>query len=353
MKNKKPIFAGIIAIIIIVVAAILFFNKSEKKAAKASPKNKVQQKVDAYIVKPELLINEISVYGSLVAFEEVELKNEVSGRVVKVNLPEGKFVKKGTLLVKLNDEDLQANLKKLQSQLALNEQINKRQSELLRVNGISKNDYEQTLLQVNSIKADIEVVKANIRKTEVWAPFDGLIGLRNISEGAIVTPSTLLATIRTENKLKLDFFVPEKYGAYINQGLKVKFTMYNNNKEYDATIIATEQGIDDATRNLKARAIVNSNSKELIPGAYATVKVHLGENQNALMIPSEAIIPKEGKKSVIVARDGKAKIIDVSTGVRQSSKIEILSGLIPGDTVITSGILFLKNNSKLQYSSVK
>jgi len=155
----------------------------------------------------------------------VDLKNEVAGRVVMINLPEGKFVKKGTLPVKLFDDDLQSQLKKLQSQLAIQQQIYKRQSELLKVNGITQNDYEQSGLQLNSLKADIEVEKTLIRKTEVLAPFDGVIGLRNISVGAIVTPSTLLATIRTANKLKLDFFVPEKYSSKIRPGMKVKFTM--------------------------------------------------------------------------------------------------------------------------------
>src|ERR1035437_6181922 len=141
-----------------------------------------------------------------------------------INLPEGKFVRKGTLLVKLFDEDLQATLKKLQVQLAIQQKIYDRQSELLKVNGITQNDYDQTGLQLNSYRADIEVEKTMIRKTEVRAPFDGVIGLRSISVGAIITPATLLATIRTENKIKLDFSVPEKYSSVIKTGMKIKFS---------------------------------------------------------------------------------------------------------------------------------
>jgi membrane fusion protein (multidrug efflux system) len=336
---------------------IMFFGcglkKSNKKESRTINKERQQTKVDAFVVNPSLLIDEISVSGSLMAFEEVELKNEVAGRVVKINLPEGQFVKKGTLLVKLFDDDLQANLKKLQIQLAIQEQILKRQSELLKVNGISQIDYEQNGLQVNSIKADIEVEKVLIRKTEVLAPFDGVIGLRNISEGAEVTPSTLLATIRSENKLKLDFSVPEKYSPEIMTGMKIEFTMSNNETQHEATVIATEAGIDALTRNLKVRAVVYNESDHLLPGAFADVLLRLNEKKNALLIPTQAIIPQEDSNSVIMAKNGKAHFATVKTGIRKVSKIEITDGIQPGDTIIITGLMFLKEGTRLFYSTVK
>lgn len=352
MKKKSTLWIAIVMVALVAFFLKLAFTKSDDKD-KRGDKGKVEKKVDAIIVKPSLLINEISVSGSLLAFEEVELKNEVAGRVVKINLPEGKFVKKGTLLVKLFDDDLQSSLHKLTTQLAIQQKIYNRQSELLKVNGISQNDYDQTGLLLNSLKADIEVEKTLIRKTEVLAPFDGVIGLRNISIGAIVTPSTLLSTIRTANKIKLDFSVPEKYSSVISTGMKVKFKMSNNDKTYDATVIATEQGINVGTRSLKVRALVNSSARELVSGAFANVTLRLSENHNALMIPTQTIIPEEENKSVIVARHGKAHFITVQTGIRKASDIEITDGLQPGDTVITSGLLFLKEGGKLQYATIK
>ena len=352
MKKKSTLWIAIVMVALVAFFLKLAFTKSDEKD-KRGDKGKVEKKVDAIIVKPSLLINEISVSGSLLAFEEVELKNEVAGRVVKINLPEGKFVKKGTLLVKLFDDDLQSSLHKLTTQLAIQQKIYNRQSELLKVNGISQNDYDQTGLLLNSLKADIEVEKTLIRKTEVLAPFDGVIGLRNISIGAIVTPSTLLSTIRTANKIKLDFSVPEKYSSVISTGMKVKFKMSNNDKTYDATVIATEQGINVGTRSLKVRALVNSSARELVSGAFANVTLRLSENHNALMIPTQTIIPEEENKSVIVARHGKAHFITVQTGIRKASDIEITDGLQPGDTVITSGLLFLKEGGKLQYATIK
>jgi len=352
MKKKSTIWITIVLVLVVAFFLKLGFSKPSDKDTKKDFKEKKQKKVDAYVVKPSLLISEISVSGTLLAFEEVDLKNEVAGRVVMINLPEGKAVKKGTLLVKLFDEDLQATLKKLQAQLAIQQQIYNRQSELLKVNGITQNDYEQTGLQLNSLKADIEVEKSLIRKTEVRAPFDGVIGLRSISVGAIVTPSTLLATLRTENKIKLDFSVPQKYGQIIKTGMKINFSTTSADKQYEATIIATEQGIDASTRNLKVRALVSAQSKDLIPGSFSNVKVRLSENKSALVVPTQAIIPQEDNKVVIVARGGKAHLAMVKTGIRQTSTIEITQGIQPGDTIITSGIQFLKEGSKLLYSTI-
>jgi membrane fusion protein, multidrug efflux system len=350
-KSEKwvPLFA--------ILTMLLFIGcnskKSDNKESGLKLKEKQQIKVDGFIAVPTLLENQIAVSGSILAYEEVALMNEMAGRVVMINLPEGKLVKKGTLLVKLFDDDLQANLKKLQNQLAIQEKIYERQTELLKVNGISQIDFDQTYLQVNSIKADIEVQKSYIRKTEILAPFDGVIGLRNISVGAQVTPSTLLATIRMEDKLKLDFSVPEKYSFQVKPGLKVKFTVSGNDKEYDATVIATEGGIDANTRNLKVRAIINHNSDELLPGGYTNVLLALGEIKNAILIPTQAIIPKERNKSVIIAKNGKAHFVKVITGVRKASSIQIVDGINPGDTIVTTGILFLKEDTKISFTNVK
>ena len=350
--KKSTIWISVVFILLAALFVKVGLSKSSDKDKKKDGKEKAQKKVDAYIIKPSLLITEISISGTLLAYDEVELKNEVAGRIVMINLPEGKSVKKGTLLVKLFDEDLQSTLKKQEAQLAIQQQMYKRQSELLKVNGISQNDYDQTGLQLNSLKADIEVEKTLIRKTEIRAPFDGIIGLRAVSVGAIVTPATLITTIRTDKKIKLDFSVPEKYSSVIHQGMKVNFSMNNAETKYNATVIATEQGIDAATRNLKVRALVNSQSSELIAGAYANVTLRLNENKNALLIPNNALIPQEESKTVIVAKNGKAHFVVVKTGIRQPTNIEITDGVHVGDTIITSGLQFLKENSPLTYSSV-
>jgi membrane fusion protein, multidrug efflux system len=346
--NRKTIWIILLILLLSLLTAMLLHKKPEEKRR---GKNEGLRSVEALVVKPSTLLNELSVTGSLLAFDEVELKNDVAGRIVFINLPEGKAVKKGTVLVKLFDDDLQAGLKRIQAQLSLQQQVCKRQSELVKVNGISQNEYDQSMLLVNTLQAEMEGQKAQIRKTEVLAPFDGVIGLRNISIGAVVNTSTTLATLRS-NRLKLDFFVPEKYGSTIKNGMNVVFSLYSGQKEYQATVLATERGIDKSTRNLKVRAIINQNVEGLQPGAFANVLLRIGDDQKAILIPTDAIVPQENEKQVIVARQGKAHFVTVKTGLRKESLIEITNGLQVGDTLVTSGLMFLKEADLLKYSHV-
>jgi membrane fusion protein (multidrug efflux system) len=270
-----------------------------------------------------------------------------------INLPEGKLVKKGTLLVKLFDDDLQAQLHKANTQLKIIEQQQKRQSELLKVAGISQTDYDQTTLSLASVKNDIEIDNVMIRKTEIIAPFDGTIGLRNISIGAIVTPTTILATIREDQKLKLDFSVPSKYSSEVNVGTKLKFTIQGKDQQYDASVMASEKGIDALTSNLKVRSIVSGKSSELLPGEFANIDLKLKQKDHALMIPSQSVIPQELTKQVIIVKNGKAKFVTITTGIRREDNVEVLTGLEPGDTIVTTGILFIKPESKVRLLKAK
>jgi membrane fusion protein, multidrug efflux system len=338
--------------VIFALAGGLISCNSKNKDKNTSTQGNTISDIEGYIVKPSVIDQTISISGTIKPMEETVLMPEVPGRVVMINLEEGKFVKQGNVLIKLFDEDLQAQLHKAQAALELAEQTQIRQSELMKVNGISQLDYDQSVLQVHSIKADIEVLKVQIRKTEVHAPFDGVIGLRNISLGAEVTPSTSLATIRSIKQLKLDFSVPEKYSTQVNPGTKVQFTIQGDENKHDATVMATEEGIDPGTRNLKVRAMVSMNSSSFIPGTFANVELRLNENKNALMVPTQAIIPRERDKQLIVSRSGKAQFIKIKTRIRQESMIEVTEGIQPGDTVVTTGILFIKPGAGLNFTKV-
>jgi membrane fusion protein, multidrug efflux system len=339
---------------IILAASTGFYGCKSKADDKniASKQTNTISDIEGFIVKPSAIDQIISISGTIKPMEETVLMPEVPGRVVLINLDEGKFVSQGTILIKLFDDDLQAQLHKAQAQLDLAEQTQVRQGELIKVNGISQLDYDQSVLQVHSIKADIEVLRVQIRKTEVHAPFDGVIGLRNISLGAEVTPTTSLATIRAVKQMKLDFSVPEKYSMQVRTGSKVQFTIQGNEKKYDATVMATEEGIDPGTRNLKVRALVKMDSASFVPGTFANVELRLNENKNALMVPTQAIIPRERDKQLIVARSGKAQFIKIKTRIRQESMIEVTEGIQAGDTVVTTGILFIKPGAGLKFAKV-
>jgi membrane fusion protein (multidrug efflux system) len=354
VKSSHRIHAVWILISSIIIAGVFCScNGTKTKDAGAKKKATSVSFVDGFCVKPVSLEQTITVSGTLKPFEETVLMPEVSGRVVALNIPEGKSVRKGTLLVKLFDGDLQAQLIKLNTQLDIAQQTRKRQEELIKINGISQLDYDQSVLQVHSITADIAILNVQIQKTEIKAPFDGIVGLRNISLGAQVTPGTALTTIRSMQSLKLDFSVPEKYSGTIRQGTEVSFSVQGDTAHYRARVSATEEQIDAATRNLRVRSLVTSNSRNLMPGAFTDITLSLGKNATALMIPSQALIPREQDKQVILVRNGKAQFVTVKTGIRQSALVEVTSGLTTGDTIATTGILFIRPNMSVTFSQVK
>lgn len=309
--------------------------------------------VEGYVIQGRPLSSTIEVPGTLLPFETTEIRPEISGRVTALNIREGAQVKKGSVLVKLFDDDLQAQLRKLQVQLEIAAKTAERQRELLKISGISQQEYDLSELGVNNLKADIELVKVSIGKTEIRAPFNGRIGLKNISDGAYISPTTLITTISQVDRLKLQFTIPEKYGAQVRSGQPVQFKLDGPNKNYQATVMATESSIEENTRTLTVRAVVSKTDAYLVPGAFAKVQMTLGKDNNAIMVPTQAIIPQGRNKQVVVYRGGKAVFSAVTTGVRDSSDIQVLTGLNNGDTVVTTGLLFLRPGSDVKLSKIQ
>lgn len=321
---------------------------TDKGSASANP----PMKVDAYLVQPESFGETIEVPGNILANEATEIHPEVSGRIVYLNLAEGRLVSKGTLLVKLYDGDLVAQLKKLEVQLALAEKTEERQSQLLKIQGISQADYDISLLQVNNLKADIGIIQTSIAKTEVRAPFSGKLGLRNISMGAYVSPASVIAVINQTDQLKLDFTIPEKYTGQLKTGEIVTFTYEGSTGSLNAKVVATESTITENTRSLTARALVTSKDPKLIPGSFAKVTLSFAPDPNAILIPSQAIVPQARGKKAVLVQNGKAVFTDIETGVRDSSRVQILSGVKAGDTVVVTGLLSIRPDAPVQVSRI-
>ncbi|MDZ4752097.1 MAG: efflux RND transporter periplasmic adaptor subunit [Flavobacteriales bacterium] len=309
--------------------------------------------VEGIIVRAESLSTVVQASGTLLPFEETVVYPEVSGRIVSVSIPEGQKVRKGDLLVKLFDADLQAQLKKTEAQINLAKETEKRLAELLTVNGVAKQEYDQSMMQLRVLEADADIIRVSISRTEIRAPFDGIVGLKKVSVGALVNSQIPICTIRSAAQLKLDFAIPEKYGSLVQSGKEVTFTLGGDTNVYIAKVMATEQSVEMETRNLRIRANVTSNSSSLIPGAFAYVQLPLGIDESAISIPTQCLIPQGRKKVVIVNRSGKAIFTPVETGVRQNDKIEITNGLQVGDTIASTGILFLRPNSPLVFSNLK
>jgi len=327
-------------------------EKDPKVFHKKSPASSTLS-VEGFIVQPTVLNSSIEVAGTLLPFEETEIHPEVAGKVVMLSIREGAVVRKGTLLARLFDGDLQAQLHKLNVQLQIAKKTQERQEELLKIGGISQQDYDLSLLNVSTIKADMQILQASINKTIIRAPFDGKIGFKNISIGAYITPATVITTIQQVSKLKLEFSIPEKYTGKVAIGNNVAFSTESSGKKYFAKIIATESGITAETRSLKVHAIVENVDKGITSGGFAKVNFDMGYNNQAIMVPSQAIIPEARDKKVIKYQNGTAGFVTVVTGTRDSSKVEILSGLAIGDTIITTGLLSIKPGSKINLSTLK
>jgi membrane fusion protein (multidrug efflux system) len=326
-------------------------DKEEKKPAEG-PAKKPPVKVDVFVVAPILLSQDIEVPGSLAASEEVELHPDVSGRVTAVYFKEGSYVGQGSLLLKLYDGDLQAQLQKLNIQLKTALQTTARYEALLKIGGVSQQEYDLQMLSVNTIRADMNIVQTSISKTSLRAPFSGKIGITTITKGAFISPQTLITTLRKVSQLKLDFTVPEQYGNKMKNGTAVNFTVEGSSDIYTAVIAATENIIAAENRSLRVIANVKQPGSKLIAGAFAKVKVPLGDNNNALMIPTQSVIPDARNKKVIVLKDGMTAMEVVTLGFRDSAKVEITSGLKAGDTVLLTGLLTAKPGSKVIINKV-
>ncbi|MEZ0610306.1 efflux RND transporter periplasmic adaptor subunit [Fibrella sp. WM1] len=307
--------------------------------------------VNAYVVVPKLIANAVVATGSLVANEQVDIYPEIAGRIVEMNIREGQPVAKGALLIKIYDGDLQAQLQKFRVVQENAQRTEERNKQLLQRGGISQQEYDIIVTNLKGALADIDLTKAALRRTEIRAPFSGVIGIRNVSPGAVVTPQTLITRLQQLNPMKLDFTVPERYSRSVKSGERVSFTLDGSQTNFTGQIYAVEPDVDVATRSLRIRARVANTSPELRPGSFAKVNLTFRE-ERALTIPSQALLPQTRGKQVVVVRNGKATFVDVQTGIRDKSNIQITSGLAPGDTVVTSGLLFVKKDGPVKVVKV-
>lgn len=341
-----------ISLLVLVTVASCKSKKEEKPAQPAGGGGGQQAVlVDVIIAGKSSISNNIEVNGSVVANESATLQPEVSGRLTYLNLPEGTKVTQGTVLARINDADLQASMQKVRVQLDLAEKNEGRLRKLLDINGINQADYDAVLNQVNTLKADLDIIQAQIDKTVLKAPFTGVLGLRMISPGAYVTPATILGTIQQTDRVKIDFTVPESYSEMIRTGKSVNVQTIVGSAARKATITAIEPQIDATTRNLKVRAILEG--AVVSPGSFVKVRLETTGSSDNILVPTNAIIPDAKAKKVVVVKNGKGTLVEVQTGLRSNGAAEILSGLTVGDSIAVTGVLFVRPNSNVQVRSVK
>jgi membrane fusion protein (multidrug efflux system) len=350
---KKQVITGSIVVVIVLLLAIPklgWFSDKKGGAANGTPSPQAAPSlpVEALVVTPGKLDNKLIVTGSILANESLELKSEISGKITRITFEEGTKVKKGALLLQINDEEIRAQLLKQKYNKKLNEDNEFRQRKLLEKDAISQEEYDNALNLLNTTTADVQVLEAQLAKARLTAPFDGVIGLRYISEGAYISPSSPIATLYNNTPAKIEFAVPSRYASQVSTGKEIFFKVEGDTTFHNGKVYAVEPRIDPSTRTLTLRALADNSKGKLLPGQFVELQLILGTSSTALMVPTESVVPEQGGKKVFVLAAGKVKEVQIETGIRNNYNLEVTSGLKAGDTVLTTGILQLRSGMSVQ-----
>ncbi len=309
--------------------------------------------VEGIIVKTTNFSSDLEVSGNIEANESVVLRSEVSGLVTGIFFKEGTNVSKGTVLVKINDNDIQAQIKDALTKQSLSATNENRAKQLLEKGAISQEEYDNSFAALQSLKAQVQLIRTQLAKTSIIAPFSGKVGLRSISVGEYLTPNTAIANLLSINPIKISFSVPEKYIGQIKLNSEISFTTSASSKIFKGKVFAIEPGINQQTRTLQIKALAQNPLGELLPGSFAQVKLTLNTIKDAILVPTEAVIPVLKGKIVYVARNGKAEQVNVVSSTRTAENVLITSGLKIGDTVLTTGAMSLKPDAPVKIKLVK
>lgn len=307
--------------------------------------------VDVIIARNQSMTNPVEASGTVVANQSVSLQPETSGRLIYLDVPEGRVVQAGTVIARINDSDLIAQKNKTQLLLDLAVQTRERLSKLLAINGINQTTYDTMTNQVNSLRSDLDYYNAMIEKTIVRAPFTGVLGLRQVSLGAYLSPASVIATLQQTDSLRIDFTIPDQYASVLHKGGTVTVVTDGLTPVREkAVILAVEPQVNVTTRNITARALLVHSRANI--GAFAKVFVDGGGDRQAIMIPTSALIPDDRNNDVVTVKNGKSVYVGVTTGIRQANLVEITGGLQPGDSVVVSGIMFTQVNGPVSVRSI-
>jgi membrane fusion protein (multidrug efflux system) len=309
-------------------------------------------KVNGVVLKSENFSNSLSVAGSIEANEQVDIRSEISGLVTSIDFKEGSSVSKGEVLLKINDLELQAQLSQALTRQKLAQETEFRATMLLKKDAISTEEYDVALAELRSLQSQTQLIRAQLSKTLIRAPFSGKIGLRSISAGEYITPASNIARLVSTNPVKILFSIPEKYAGTIKINTTISFTVAGSKNVYTANVYAIEPGINVSTRTLQLKAKASNSNGDLLPGLFAKIDLPLTNTNDAILIPTESVIPVLMGKKVFISSNGKAKEVMVETGTRTEKSVLISSGLSVGDTVLTTGIMSLKNDAPVQVTVV-
>ncbi|MBL9208177.1 MAG: efflux RND transporter periplasmic adaptor subunit [Opitutaceae bacterium] len=313
--------------------------KVSREGSGSSSRGREREPLAVRVVKvePKMLEERIVAAGTVRASERVEIQTEIAGRVLTIGFQEGQPVRKGAILVKLDDVELRAGLERIVQRRRLADLRVERLRPLREGGFANLQDFDGAVTEAAVQKAEEEVVRAQLAKTTLVAPFDGIIGLRNISVGAVVSSSTRFATIESLDPVNVDFFLAERHAHRIQVGQPVRFSVAGDAREYEAEVFAIEPKVDEGTRTLLVRARGRNPDLALRTGSLARVVWIARSTLDALMVPAPSLVMGSDGADLMVVKEGVAERRRVRVGTRREADIEILEGIRSGDQVIVAG----------------
>ena len=339
--------------ILIMFSAVLIVSCSgsgAKDQQAVAPKKPLE--VEGYKVVPEPFNNEIIITANLMPNENVELKSPISGQVLDIYFKEGEKIYKGQSIVHIDDRSWKAQLLGLNAQLDAANSDLARKKALLEIEGSTQEEIETAFSLVESLKSNIKQLEINIDLANVTAPFSGQLGMRNFSKGAYLREGDVITSITEVSQLKVDFEVPQEHKASIKLGGTIKVVIERDTLE--AKIYAINPLINESSRTISARALLKQPSGKIImPGTFAEVLIATNYLNDALMVPTQAIVPEINEQTVYVYKSGKAYRKTIEIGNRTDTKVNVISGIAAGDTLITTGLLLVKEGMGVNLQSVK
>jgi membrane fusion protein, multidrug efflux system len=335
-----PIFKSAPLLILILIGCTDKKNEPSKQKAGTAQE---PIPVEGIVLKEESFTESLTVTGSLLANEMVEIASEIQGRITHIHFQEGQMVSKGQLLIECYDADVVASLKKASANLDLAEKDWQRKKELRMAKAISIEELEKAENTYQVAQAEKELLQSQLGKHSIVAPFSGKLGVRSVSVGSIVNPGMPLVKLYQLDPIKIEFQVPEKYAPNIKSNSTFQFTGSSSTKPYIGTIKLIDPAIDPSTRTLKIRGNSPNPGSLLSAGAFVSVTLPVFNTQKAIIIPASAINADIKGQKVLLLKEGKISARYVQTGARTEDKVLISEGLVPGDTLITAGLLQLKD----------
>jgi len=351
MSKRIAFFLSALGLIIIALVIYrLYKNNEGKKEEGTVGKSRGAATVYGKIVDGKPFSDFLSLTGTIEPNEIVDLHSEISGIVEAIHFEEGSQVSSGQVLMKINDSELRAQLAQAQTKNSLAAENERRARLLLEKEAISQEEYDVASAEYKTTKSQIQLLEAQLNKTVIRAPFSGTIGLRSISKGSFITPTTEIAQVVNTNKLKISFSIPERYANKVKINNTIQFSFQGDTLKHIARVYATEPVVEASTRTLGVKAIVDNVNSKLVPGTFANITFPLETINQAILIPTEALIPVQNGKKVFVLKNGKAREVSVVSGARTDEDVLILSGVNIGDTILTSGVMSLRDGSDVKVS---